>query len=89
MQATVWLTRLPLAQGGPLVTPSGSLYHPALAAKYHRHVALPEPLARFLDRQVAEGRYASASEVVRAALRLLERQEDGARTTREAGADDE
>jgi antitoxin ParD1/3/4 len=51
-----------------------------MAAKYHRHVALTEPLARFLDQQVAEGRYASASEVMRAALRLLERQEGGARS---------
>lgn len=29
-----------------------------MAAKHHRHVALTEPLARFLERQVAEGRYA-------------------------------
>ncbi len=42
-----------------------------MAAKYHRHVALTEPLSRFLDQQVGEGRYATASEVVRAALRLL------------------
>ena len=46
-----------------------------MAAKYHRHVALTQPLTLFLDRQVAEGRYASVSEVVRAALHLLERQE--------------
>jgi antitoxin ParD1/3/4 len=46
-----------------------------MAAKHSRHVALTEPLARFVDRQVAGGRYASASEVVRAALRLLERDE--------------
>ncbi len=59
------------------MTPTGSLYDPAMAARYHRHVALTEPLARFLDQQVSEGRYASASEVVRAALRLLERQEAG------------
>jgi putative addiction module CopG family antidote len=49
-----------------------------MAAKYHRHVALTQPLTLFLDRQVAEGRYASVSEVVRAALRLLERQETAA-----------
>jgi antitoxin ParD1/3/4 len=60
-----------------------------MAAKYHRHVALTEPLARFLDRQVAEGRYASASEVVRAALRLLERQESGARVPSDEGATNE
>ena len=56
-----------------------------MAAKHHRHVALTEPLAQFLDRQVAEGRYASASEVVRAALRLLERQDAGARAMEENG----
>lgn len=51
-----------------------------MAARHHRHVALTEPLARFLDRQVAEGRYASASEVVRAGLRLpIEREGAGAR----------
>ena len=47
-----------------------------MAAKHSRHVALTELLARFVDRQVAEGRYASASEVVRAGLRLLQRSED-------------
>jgi hypothetical protein len=48
-----------------------------MAARYSRHVALTEPLTRFVDRQVTDGRYASAGEVVRAALRLLERQGDG------------
>ena len=43
---------------------------------HSRHVALTEPLARFIDAQVAEGRYATASEVVRAALRLLMDRED-------------
>jgi antitoxin ParD1/3/4 len=38
---------------------------------YSRHVALTEPLARFVDEQVSQGRYATASEVMRAALRLL------------------
>ena len=47
-----------------------------MAAKHHRHVALTEALTKFVDREVAEGRYASASEVVRAGLHLLiERQE--------------
>jgi antitoxin ParD1/3/4 len=49
-----------------------------MPAKYHRHVALTEPLSRFINEQVTEGRYSSASEVVQAALRLLERQETGA-----------
>ena len=37
--------------------------------------ALGTRFERFVRRQVATGRYASASEVVRAALRLLEQQE--------------
>jgi antitoxin ParD1/3/4 len=53
-----------------------------MAAKHHRHAALTEPLARFLDQQVGKGRYASASEVVRAALRLLEHQDGRARAAR-------
>lgn len=60
-----------------------------MAAKHHRHVALTEPLARFIDRQVSEGRYASASEVVRAALWLLERQEVGTRAGKDDGDADE
>ena len=47
-----------------------------MAAKHARHVALTEPLLRFVERQVHEGRYATASEVVRAALRLLMERED-------------
>jgi antitoxin ParD1/3/4 len=35
-------------------------------------VTLDEDLAGFIDRQIAEGRYGSASEVVRAALELHE-----------------
>lgn len=42
-----------------------------MAAKHSRHVALTEPLARFVDEQVAKGHYAAASKVVRTALRLL------------------
>jgi antitoxin ParD1/3/4 len=51
-----------------------------MAAKHSRHVALTEPLTAFVDEQVAAGRYASASEVVRDALRLMmAREEDRAR----------
>ena len=41
-----------------------------------RHVALTKPLARFVSAQVAEGRHATTSEMVRAALRLLMEQEE-------------
>jgi antitoxin ParD1/3/4 len=37
------------------------------------NVSLTDELAEFIDAQVASGRYASSSEVVREALRLLER----------------
>lgn len=39
------------------------------------NVSLTPELERFVAEKVASGRYRSASEVVRAALRLLEREE--------------
>ena len=48
-----------------------------MAAKHTLHVALTQPLVAFVEQQVASGRFATASEVVRAGLRLLiERGED-------------
>jgi antitoxin ParD1/3/4 len=38
-------------------------------------IVIGERLAEFVESQVAEGRYGSASDVVRAGLRLLEEQE--------------
>ena len=47
-----------------------------MAAQHTLHVALTEPLVHYVGKQVASGRYATASEVVRAALRsLMEREE--------------
>jgi antitoxin ParD1/3/4 len=40
-----------------------------------RNINLTEHLDHFVERQVASGRYSSASEIVRESLRLLEEQE--------------
>ena len=42
-----------------------------MTAKYPRHIALTGSLAGYIDGKVASGEYASASEVIRTALRLL------------------
>ena len=57
-----------------------------MVAKHHPHIPLTEPLAKFVERQVAQGPYASVSEAVRAGLRLLiERDEAGAPPAEEDG----
>lgn len=40
-----------------------------------RNVSLTKPLDRFVAKKIASGRYENASEVVRAGLRTLEREE--------------
>lgn len=47
-------------------------------------VTLGDHFARFVDAEIGSGRYASASEVVRAGLRLLEEHEMRLQTLREA-----
>ena len=49
-----------------------------VAAQHTLHVALTEPLVRYVGGQVTSGRYATASEVVRAALRLLIERDEAA-----------
>lgn len=44
-------------------------------ANKNTSVSLGDHFQTFIDRQIADGRYSSASEVVRAGLRLLEDQE--------------
>jgi len=43
------------------------------------NISLPEPMKRFVDTQIAEGRYGSASEYVRELIRADERQKAQAR----------
>lgn len=52
-------------------------------------ISLGDHLTRFIDRQVDGGRYGSASDVVRAGLRLLEERETRLEALRTALADGE
>ncbi|ACR32679.1 type II toxin-antitoxin system ParD family antitoxin [Burkholderia glumae] len=47
-------------------------------------ISLGDHLTQFVDTQVASGRYGSASDVVRAGLRLLETQETELKALKEA-----
>jgi antitoxin ParD1/3/4 len=42
-----------------------------MPAQHTLHVAVTRPLLEFVNEQIASGRYATASELVRDALRLL------------------
>jgi antitoxin ParD1/3/4 len=65
------------AQAPQKVTPTPKLCcYGTMAAKHTLHVALTEPLVSYVDQKVSAGHYATASEVVRAGLRLLIEQED-------------
>jgi len=45
-----------------------------MPSKYALSVSLTEHLRTFIDDQIASGRFGTASEVIRAALRLLEQE---------------
>ncbi len=56
-------------------TPAALAPQLRMALRKTRNVSLTPELEAFVDGRVASGRYRSASEVVRAALRLLEEDE--------------
>jgi antitoxin ParD1/3/4 len=58
-------------------------WYPALVGK-NTSFSLDEHYSSFIDGEVAAGRYRSASDVVRSALRLLEDRETQLRALREA-----
>ncbi|APX86082.1 hypothetical protein BV511_16110 [Methylorubrum extorquens] len=47
-----------------------------MPAKHSCHIALPEALASWIDAQVAKGEYASTSDLVRTAVRVLRSRDD-------------
>ena len=52
-------------------------------------ISLGDHFERFIKRQIRSGRYGSASEVIRASLRLLEEQEQRTKALRQALIDGE
>jgi antitoxin ParD1/3/4 len=48
-----------------------------MPARYSRHIALTETLAAWIDAQVAKGEYASTSDLIRTAIRVLRIQDEG------------
>jgi antitoxin ParD1/3/4 len=53
-----------------------------MPAKHSRHIALTETLAAWIDAQVAKGEYASTSDLIRTAIRMLRVQDEGKAATR-------
>lgn len=60
---------------GVILTPPAALHNCTMPAKNGRNVALTEEHEAIVRRLIATGQYSTASEVVRAALRSLERDE--------------
>ncbi|MFQ5451862.1 MAG: type II toxin-antitoxin system ParD family antitoxin [Nitrospinaceae bacterium] len=50
----------------------------------HTSISLGDHFTNFIDRQVSQGRYGSASEIVRAGLRMLEEHESKVEALRSA-----
>jgi len=48
-----------------------------MPAKHSRHIALTATLATWIDSQVARGAYASTSDLIRTAIRMLQLQDEG------------
>ncbi|TXN08244.1 type II toxin-antitoxin system ParD family antitoxin [Methylobacterium sp. WL103] len=48
-----------------------------MPAKHSRHIALTEALAAWIDSQVAKGEYASTSDLIRTAIRVLRNRDEG------------
>ena len=57
----------------------------SMPSRFTLNVSLTEHLSSFVEAQLASGRYSTASEVVRAALRLLEREASAATYAGQAG----
>lgn len=60
------------------------LFWESLFVSRNTSITLSEHFAAFVDGEIASGRFASASEVVRAGLRLLEEREMKVKALREA-----
>ncbi|KAB1068585.1 ribbon-helix-helix domain-containing protein [Methylobacterium soli] len=48
-----------------------------MPAKHSRHIALTEPLAAWIDSQVAKGEYTSTSDLIPTAIRVLRSKDEG------------